>query len=78
MPRFIKCGDNKKSKEQGTMDRVLFFVSTARNAIVVLVCAGLAAYLSSVGDVPFILTGGFCHSSLYGLACLCVYYGFGT
>lgn len=55
--KFCKEGE-KPTKRQRTMAKALWLISTARNAIVVVVCSTIAYKLeSSSAKSPFKLTG---------------------
>ncbi|KAF4518518.1 hypothetical protein B566_EDAN004262 [Ephemera danica] len=57
---ILRLGNNedKSGGKKEMLSRGVWFVSTARNAIVVLICASVAAYLTvHNGETPFLLTG---------------------
>ncbi|XP_067006365.1 sodium-independent sulfate anion transporter [Anabrus simplex] len=56
----IKLGpkDGKPSNRQRWAMKLIWLVSTARNALIVIICSAIACYLESSGkEVPFLLTG---------------------
>lgn len=56
----IKMGPNEdqlKSRKHVIVNKVLWFISTSRNAILVIVCGGLGYAFESSGNAPFRLIG---------------------
>ncbi|KPJ03675.1 Sodium-independent sulfate anion transporter [Papilio xuthus] len=56
----IKVGVNEKGgggRGRAALAQALWFLSTTRNILVVLVCAGLAYYFDTKNQTPFVLTG---------------------
>ncbi|XP_063235375.1 sodium-independent sulfate anion transporter-like isoform X2 [Bacillus rossius redtenbacheri] len=53
----VRPGGKNQSRRQKVLGKVLFFVSTGRNAMVVVVCAAAAYFFSTRGTPPFLLTG---------------------
>uniref|UniRef100_A0A1B6CML3 SLC26A/SulP transporter domain-containing protein n=1 Tax=Clastoptera arizonana TaxID=38151 RepID=A0A1B6CML3_9HEMI len=49
--------DGKMSKQQRIITKSLWLLSTARNALIVVLCSVAAYYFHSQGQTPFILTG---------------------
>lgn len=71
MKDYVKIGGGAKSLKtsQKFLTGLVWFISTARNAIVVLICACAASALMSLGQLPFMLTGMYfnlaCFTSVY-------------
>lgn len=59
MKDHVKIGDgeSKLTTRQKVLSQLIWFIATARNAIVVFICGGIACYLSSQDVTPFKLTG---------------------
>ncbi|XP_033214570.1 sodium-independent sulfate anion transporter [Belonocnema kinseyi] len=52
------CGEGEKpTKRQLVMMKIIWLLSTARNAIVVVICSVIAYKMESLNNSPFILTG---------------------
>nr|CAD7588524.1 unnamed protein product [Timema genevievae] len=53
----LKPGGKSQTNRQKALGKVLWFVSTGRNAMVVVLCAALAYFFSTMEQAPFLLTG---------------------
>lgn len=56
----INVGASEKGgggRGRAALAQALWFLSTTRNILVVLVCAGLAYYFDTKNQTPFVLTG---------------------
>lgn len=51
------AGDAKLTRNQQIISKMIWLISTARNAIIVVVCSTIAYKMDSAGGSPFVLTG---------------------
>ncbi|KAJ8865972.1 hypothetical protein PR048_033496 [Dryococelus australis] len=53
----VNLSDKMPVSRQKLLKKILWFISTGRNALIVVICSGVAYYLETIEIMPFSLTG---------------------